>query len=93
MPRKFPTYDSEPSRFEEATNQQVWRDAMVEYNSIMKNDVWDIVPRSKVKFVVTFRCLFKIKHVADGSIKKFYVKCVQKGSLRERDRIMRIPLL
>jgi hypothetical protein len=37
--------DSEPSSFQEAVDQ-VWRDAMVEeYTSIMKNDVWDIVPR------------------------------------------------
>jgi hypothetical protein len=50
--RKFPNYlallssiiNVEPSSFEEAADQQVWRDAMVEdYNSIVKNDVWDIV--------------------------------------------------
>lgn len=44
--------DSEPSNYEEAINQQVWRDAMVDYNSIIKNDVWDIVPRSKGKSVM-----------------------------------------
>ena len=32
--------DSEPSSYEEAVSQQVWKDAMVdEYQSIMKNDV------------------------------------------------------
>jgi hypothetical protein len=31
--------ESKPSTFEEATNQQVWKDVMVEeYNSIMNND-------------------------------------------------------
>ena len=36
--------DYEPSSFEEAANQQVRRDAMMEeYQSIMKNDVWDVV--------------------------------------------------
>jgi len=31
---------SEPSSFEQATSQQVWKDAMMEeYQSIMKNDV------------------------------------------------------
>jgi hypothetical protein len=40
--------DFEPSSFHEATDHRVWQDAMVEeYTSIMKNDVWDIVPRSK----------------------------------------------
>jgi hypothetical protein len=33
--------DSEPSTFEEAAKQKVWKDAMMEeYQSIMKNDVW-----------------------------------------------------
>jgi hypothetical protein len=42
-----------------------------EYQSIMKNEVWEIVPRSKNKDVVSSRWLFKIKHAADGSIKKY----------------------
>ena len=38
--------DAEPSLFDEANKLQVWRDAMLdEYKSIMKNSVWDIVPR------------------------------------------------
>jgi hypothetical protein len=37
-----------------------------EYTSIMKNDVWDIVPRLEGKSVVSSRWLYKIKHVADG---------------------------
>jgi hypothetical protein len=38
--------ESEPSSYEEAASQQVWREAMVEeYVSIMKNDVWEVVPR------------------------------------------------
>ena len=60
--------DHEPSSYEEATNQQVGRDAMMEeYQSIMKNDVWDVVPRPEGKFVVTSKWIYKIKHEADGS--------------------------
>ena len=37
--------DAEPSSFEEAVEKQVWKDVMhEEYQSIMKNDVWDVVP-------------------------------------------------
>ena len=36
-----------------------------EYQSIMKNEVWEIVPRLKNKDVVSSRWLFKIKHPAD----------------------------
>ena len=35
---------SEPSSFEEATKLQFWKDAMLEeYNSILSNDVWEMV--------------------------------------------------
>jgi hypothetical protein len=45
-----------------------------EYQSIIKNDVWEIVPRPKSKDMVSSKWLFKIKHVADGilrNIKKY----------------------
>jgi hypothetical protein len=46
--------DSKPLCYEEATNQLVWRDSMMEeYQSIMKKDVWDIVSRVEGKFAVT----------------------------------------
>jgi hypothetical protein len=85
--RKFSNYmalmssiiDVEPSNFEEATNQQVWRDAMVEYTSIMRNDVWDIVPRPKGKSVVSSEWLYKIKHATNGSIEKFKARFVARG--------------
>ena len=61
--------DSKPSTFKEASQHHVWRDAMMEdYYSIMKNDVWDIVLRPEGKSVVTSRWLYKVKHVADGSV-------------------------
>jgi hypothetical protein len=42
-----------------------------EYQSIINNDVWEIVPRPKSKDVVSSKWLFKIKHVVDGSIEKY----------------------
>jgi hypothetical protein len=72
--------DTEPSCHGETTGQQVWQDAMTEeYRSIMKNDVWDIVPRSKGKFVVTSKWIYKIKHAADGSVEKYKARFVAKG--------------
>ena len=44
---------------------------MEKYQSIIKNDVWDIVPRPKKKSVVTSKWIYKIKHVADDNIDKF----------------------
>jgi hypothetical protein len=72
--------DSEPSSYEEASSQPVWKDAMMEeYQSIMKNDVWDIVPRPKGKYVVSFKWIYKIKYVVDGSIEKHKVRFVARG--------------
>lgn len=39
-----------PPIFEEVVKEQVWKDVMVEkYESIMKNDLWDVVLRPKEK--------------------------------------------
>ena len=67
-----------------------------EYESILKNDVWDIVPRPKGKSIVTSKWIFKIKHVADRSIEKYKARFWHVVSLREREWItMRLlhPLL
>lgn len=70
----------DPSSFEEASNQQVWKDAMLEeYQPIIKNDVWDVVPRPKEKSVVSSKWLFKIKHAIDGSIEKYKTRFVARG--------------
>ena len=49
-----------------------------EYQLIMKNNVWDVVPRPEWKSLVTSKWIYKIKHVADGSIethKERFVAC------------------
>jgi hypothetical protein len=50
-----------------------------EYTSIMKNDVWDIVPRPERKLVVSSRWFYKIKHATDGSIEKYKSRFVARG--------------
>ena len=52
--------DKEPTCFEDEKNQKEWVDAMVEeYQSIINNDVWEIVPRPKDKLVVSSKWIFK----------------------------------
>ena len=50
-----------------------------EYSSIMKNDVWEIVPRPTGKSMVTLRWIHKIKHAADGNIEKYKARFVARG--------------
>ena len=52
---------------------------MEEYNSIMKNDVWEVVLRPKGNSIVTSKGLYKIKHVVDGIIQKYKVQFVVHG--------------
>jgi hypothetical protein len=50
-----------------------------EYQSIINNDVWEIVPRPNKKYVVSSEWLYKIKHAADGSIEKYKARFVACG--------------
>jgi hypothetical protein len=87
-PKPFSSYmalmcdllEKEPICFEEAIQKKEWADAMTEeYQSIIKNDVWEIVPRPKSKDVVSSKWLFKIKHADDGSIEKCKARFVARG--------------
>ena len=63
--------------FKEAMKHQVWKDAMdEEYESIMKNDFWNVVPKPKDKSVLTSKWLYKIKHGVDGGAEKFKARFV-----------------
>jgi hypothetical protein len=61
-PKPFSSYtvlmcnilDEEPTCFKEAIQKKEWADAMIEeYQSIIQNDVWEIVPRPNSKDVVS----------------------------------------
>jgi hypothetical protein len=50
-----------------------------EYQSIKKNDVWEVVPKPKNKYVVSSKWIYKIKHAAKGSIEKYKERFVACG--------------
>ena len=63
----------EPSCFEEAAQEPTWVDAMVEeYDSIVRNSPWEIVPRPMGKSVVGSRWIY-------GSIEKYKAIFVTQG--------------
>ena len=79
--------DQEPTNYEEAVQNKEWVEAMTEeYQSIMKNYVWDIVPKPEGKSVVSSKWIYKIKHAADGSIEKYKARFVARG-FSQKDRI------
>jgi hypothetical protein len=72
--------DAEPTYYEEAVEKKVWKDAMIEeYQSIIKNDVWDVVPRPKEKSIVSSKWIYKTKHSTYGSIEKYKARFVARG--------------
>jgi hypothetical protein len=72
--------NTEPSTFEEAVKKKEWKETLMEeYQSIMKNDVWEIVPRPEGKLIVTSKWVYKIKHAVDGSIDKYKARFVARG--------------
>ena len=65
---------------------------MEDYNSIMKNDVWEVVPRPDGKSVVTSKWLYKLKHATDGNIEKYKYRFVARGFSQLRELTMMRPL-
>ena len=52
---------------------------MEEYDSIMKNGVWEMVPRLEGKLVVTSKWLYKIQHAANDIIEKYNARFIAHG--------------
>ena len=63
---------TKPSSFEEAVEDPVWVDAMVEeYDSIIRKSAWEIVSRLEGKSVVGSIWIYKVKQAADRSVVKY----------------------
>jgi hypothetical protein len=50
-----------------------------EHQSIMKNDVWEIVPRPKEKSILTSKWVYNIKHAANKSMDKYKERLIARG--------------
>ena len=76
--------DQEPISYEEVSQKKDWAEAMTkEYQLIMKNDVWDIVPKPENESMVSSKWIYKLKHVPNGSIEKYKEIFVARGFSQE----------
>jgi hypothetical protein len=65
---------------EEAMSDPKWREAMIsEYDSILKNDTWELVERPEKRKVIGTKWVWKVKYKADGSLEKFKARLVAQG--------------
>jgi hypothetical protein len=72
--------EKEPTLLEEAIQKKEWMDIKTEeYQSIIKNDIWEVVPIPKNKCVVSSKWIYKIKHAKNKSIEKHKEIFVARG--------------
>jgi hypothetical protein len=70
----------EPMSFNESNEHDEWRNAMEEeYESIMKNNTWELTELPKHKNPIGCRWIYKLKFKPDGSIDKYKARLVEKG--------------
>jgi hypothetical protein len=57
-----------------------WRSAMLEeYDALLQNHIWDLVPRPRQANVVTRKWIFKHKFSADGTLERYKARWVLQG--------------
>jgi len=70
----------EPSTSSQALKDPNWRSAMFEeYDALVCNGTWELVPPDGITNVVGCRWFYRIKRHSDGSINKFKARLVAKG--------------
>jgi len=70
----------EPNSLNEALADPRWREAMKsEYQALMKNKTWHLVPRPKGKNIIGCKWVYKVKRKADGTIDRYKARLVAKG--------------
>jgi histone deacetylase 1/2 len=74
------TVVGEPKNIADALANPNWKASMdVEYNSLIKNKTWNLVPPKKGCNIIGCKWVWKIKRKADGTIDKYKGHLVAKG--------------
>jgi len=76
----------EPDTLEEAMegeHSKQWKKATNdEFDSLMHNDTWELVPRKKNMKVLQNRWIFRVKYHANGEVERFKARLVIKGFMQ-----------
>lgn len=72
--------NEEPNTYCQAIQSDKWKAAMnEEYDALMKNKTWDLVPQPIDRNIVGCKWTNKLKRNTDGSISKYKTRLVAKG--------------
>ncbi|OWZ04071.1 putative mitochondrial protein [Phytophthora megakarya] len=76
----------EPESYDEAMNSEQftkWRSAVAaEYESLLQNKTWELVPRKRSMKVLRNRWVFRVKYLANAEIDRFKARLVIKGFMQ-----------
>jgi hypothetical protein len=70
----------EPRNLEEDFRNKNWKSAMdVEYDALMNNNTWHLVPPQKGRNVIDWKWVYNGKRKVDGSLDRYKARLVKKG--------------
>nr|KYP62479.1 Retrovirus-related Pol polyprotein from transposon TNT 1-94 [Cajanus cajan] len=82
-PKLHPTLlltTTEPTSLKQALSSPSWKTAMsLEYDALIKNQTWTLVPLPSNRTVVGCKWVYRIKENQDGTINKYKARLVAKG--------------
>ena len=85
-PKQFPNMallcenSLEPTTVSEALSHPEWKQAMeAEFQALLHNDTWELVPYTDDMNIVTNKWVFRVKYKVDGTIDRFKAHLVAKG--------------
>jgi histone deacetylase 1/2 len=74
------TVTTEPNSITEALADANWKKAMdIEYDALMQNKTWHLVPARRGQNIIDYRWVYKVKCKADGTLDKYKACLVAKG--------------
>jgi hypothetical protein len=69
-----------PKTYRGGLADPAWRSAMLEeYDALLQNHTWDLVPRPRQANIVTRKWIFKNKFSADGTLERYKACWVLRG--------------
>jgi len=72
--------ESEPTTFSQASKYATWKHAMAnEYNALMTNNTWELVPFHPSQNLVGCKWVYKVKYHFDGTVERYKSRLVVQG--------------